>query len=198
VFYKEKITLFKIIGTVIAMTGIWLISVNAHSHSVINIGILLLILAALSLSVFFILQKSAIGRYTGLELTCYAVWIATIVFITVNTPQATINIMILHHGKSLFLAAFLGIFCTSIAFWLWAYALSHIEVSKASIATYTVPFISALLAYYLLGEPFSVNLVLGGSCIIAGVLIATVFRGRIRTKVEMDAAVKPRHVGSER
>lgn len=178
-FFREKITIYKILGTIIALIGIWFISTSTHSHSVMSIGMLLLILAALSLSLFFMLQKLAIRRYTGLESTCYSVWIATLIFIAVDTPQVTIHMVILHHGLALIAAAFLGVFCTSIAFWLWAYTLSHIEVSKASIATYAVPFVSALLAYYLLAEPFSINLALGGSCIIAGVLIATMFRGKI-------------------
>lgn len=182
VFFKEKITVFKMTGTIIALFGIWLISTSTHSNAGVNIGMLLLIFAALSLSSFFLIQKSAVNRYTGLELTCYAVWIATLIFIIINTPQATLQGILAHHGSPLLLVAFLGIFCTSIAFWLWAYALSHIEVSKASIATYAVPFVSALLAYYLLAEPFSINLLLGGSCIIAGVLIATVFRGKLQPK----------------
>lgn len=181
-FFKEKITLFKCIGTLIALIGVWFISENPHGHASFNIGICLLVLAALSLSSFFILQKSITGRYTSLETTCYAVWIATIMFIAINTPQATIHAVIAHHGRSLWLAAYLGIMCTSIAYWLWAYTLCQIEVSKASIGTYTVPFISTLLSYYVLHEQYSVNFILGGVCIIIGVLVATVLRGNICLK----------------
>lgn len=182
IFFKEKITWFKSIGTIIALTGVWLISENPHGHATFNLGICLLVLAALSLSSFFILQKSATRRYTSLETTCYAVWIATIIFIAINTPKTTIQAVIDHHGQSLWLAAYLGILCTSIAYWLWAYTLSQIEVSKASIGTYTVPFISALISYYLIQEQYSVNFLLGGVCIIIGVLIATVLRGPINFK----------------
>ncbi len=182
VFFKEKITLFKIIGTLIALTGVWLISSNPQTHNTFNIGIFLLILASFSLSSFFVLQKSICQRYSGFETTCYAVWIATILFLAINTPQATIRSVVLHHGQSLWIASYLGIMCTSIAYWLWAYAISQVEVSKASIGTYTVPFVSALLSYYILHEQYSVNFLLGGFCIIIGVLFATLLQTKIPIK----------------
>lgn len=177
-FFKEKITLFKSLGTVIALAGVWFISRNPNGSATFNQGILLLTLASFSLSVFFVLQKSAAKRYTGLEMTSYAVWIATLIFITINTPKATLQAIVAHHGLALFSTAYLGIMCTGIAYWLWAYAITEIEISKATITTYTVPFVSALLSYYVLHEQYSVNFLLGSVCIIAGVLIATMLKRR--------------------
>lgn len=174
--FHERITLLKVIGTIIALSGVWLICENPHAHASSSFGILLLALASLSLSLFFTLQKKLTKHYSSFETTCYAVWIATILFIAINTPQATIRSVILHHGQGLWLSFYMGCLCTSVAYWLWAYCARELEVSKASIGTYMVPFVSAFIAHITLGEAYSVNFILGGVLIVIGVLIATILK----------------------
>lgn len=175
-FFKEKLTSAKMLGAVIALMGVWFISTGSGNNPDIYRGITVLLIASIAWSLFFILQKLALKRYDSLTTTCYAVWIATLLFLIINTPQTTLTSVIQHHHTSLYAAIYLGVFCTSIAYWLWAYTLTHIQVSKAAIGTYAIPFISMILSHVMLQEQYSIHFVFGSLLMVFGILTATVFR----------------------
>ncbi len=172
-FFKEKLTFIKIIGTGISLFGVWLIIKSNGMNFIINTGIIYLILAALAWSLFFIIQKILLQKYSSIETTCYGIWTATLMFFILNDPIVIIQHSIEEGHISAFIAcAYLGIFSTSIAYWLWAYTLKNMDVSTVSIYTYCVPFISAILAYYFINERYSDLFLLGGIFVILGMIVA--------------------------
>lgn len=171
--FKEKITNNKLFGTAISLIGVWLIIKSSNTNLAINQGIIFLIFAALAWSLFFIIQKILLQQYSSIEIACYTIWLGTAMFIAFHNPFNTLQHAINDSPiTSLIACAYLGIFATSAAYWLWAYTLKRIEVSKAAIYTYCVPFISAILSFYLVGELYNKLFWVGGSCIIGGMLIA--------------------------
>ncbi|MBO0843365.1 MAG: DMT family transporter, partial [Nocardioides sp.] len=74
-------------------------------------------------------------------------------------------------GGDLGVIAYLGLFPSAIAFVTWAYALSHADAGKFAQSTFLVPFITALMAWLLLGEVPPALTFVGGAMCIVGVLI---------------------------
>src|SRR5690349_11390619 len=108
--------------------------------------------ASLSWSLFFVVQKILLRNYSPIDITCFSTWIATLLFLLISNPIALIHDI--SHGtlRDLCSVIYLGVFSTSVAYWLWSYTLSKIDASVASIYTYLMPFITALLSYFMLGE----------------------------------------------
>ena len=158
------------LGLFIGLVGVWLISASLPGHFVLNGGCLLLLLAAICWSLFFVLQKPLLVHYSPLEVTCYAVWTGTLALgfflpaaaMTAATANLTATVSVVY----------LGILPTACAYLCWSYVLSQISVSRAAIYTYLVPVISTAMAYAWLGEQPTMLFSIGAGAVLLGVAIA--------------------------
>ena len=66
-------------------------------------------------------------------------------------------------------AAFLGIFCSAVALFLWARAVSTDGIAKASATLYFEPFVTLAAAVLLLDEPQVPLALVGGPIVLLGV-----------------------------
>lgn len=129
---------------------------------------LLILLAALSWSVYFSLQKRHCHRYDGLTMVCYTVWSGTILLF-IFAPGLLIEAQ--HASASVNLAVLiLGIFPSALAYLAWAYVLAHSNVSRASMALYLIPPTAMLMASLVLAERPSTMVIVGAVIVLMSVL----------------------------
>lgn len=136
---------------------------------------LLILLAALSWSLYFALQKRHSHRYDGLTLVCYTVWSGTILLFmfapgmlsAARQASASVNLAVL----------VLGIFPSALAYLAWAYVLAHSKVSRASMALYLIPPTAMLMASLVLAERPSMMVVVGAVIVLMSVLALSVGPG---------------------
>ncbi|AUM69543.1 DMT family transporter [Pseudomonas fluorescens] len=129
---------------------------------------LLILLAALSWSLYFSLQKRHSHRYDGLTVVCYTVWSGTLLlFISAlgilsaaRQASASVNLAVL----------ILGIFPSALAYLAWAYVLAHSNVSRASMALYLIPPTAMLMASLVLAERPSMMVIVGAVIVLMSVL----------------------------
>jgi drug/metabolite transporter (DMT)-like permease len=79
---------------------------------------------------------------------------------------------------SLWVLAYLGLFCTALNFGLWFWALKYVTAAKAAPIQYLSTPISVLLAWWFLGEPLTVGLLIGTLLVLAGVWLPQARRRR--------------------
>ncbi|ALI09490.1 MULTISPECIES: DMT family transporter [Pseudomonas] len=133
---------------------------------------LLILLAALSWSVYFALQKHHTHRYDGLTLVCYTVWSGTLLLFifapgmlsAARQASASVNLAVL----------VLGIFPSALAYLAWAYVLAHSNVSRASTALYLIPPTAMLMAGLILAERPAAMVMVGAVIVLASVLALNV------------------------
>jgi drug/metabolite transporter (DMT)-like permease len=65
--------------------------------------------------------------------------------------------------------AFLGIFCSGLAYVFWYGGLERIPASRVGVFLYLEPIVTAVVAAALLGEAATFYTWLGGAAIVAGV-----------------------------
>jgi len=131
---------------------------------------LLVLAAAVLQGVFHTAQKPLLGRYTGFEVTAYAMWAGTL-FILPWTgsllralPQAG--------GAAIGSAVFLGVAPSALGFAAWAYAMARMDVGRVTTSLYLVPAAAIVIALAWLGQiPGPVELA-GGAIALAGVMLA--------------------------
>jgi drug/metabolite transporter (DMT)-like permease len=153
-------------GSVIAFAGSAAITV---SHGVsFGAAALVVLAAAVMQAIFHTAQKPLLSRYTGFEVTVYAIWAGTLFIL----PWTGSLVHALPHAdaRAIGSAVFLGIAPSAIGFVLWAYAMARMDVGRATSSLYLVPAVAVLVAYVWLGEvPGMVELV-GGAVALAGVI----------------------------
>jgi drug/metabolite transporter (DMT)-like permease len=153
-------------GSAIAFTGSAAITV---SHGVsFGAAALVVLAAAVMQAVFHTAQKPLLSRYTGFEVTVYAIWAGTLFIL----PWTGSLVHALPHadGRAIGSAVFLGIAPSAVGFVLWAYAMARMDVGRATSSLYLVPAVAVLVAYVWLGQvPGAVELA-GGAVALAGVI----------------------------
>lgn len=168
---KEQVTPATWLGMIVSLFGIGIISWGeASSFIIINSGSFLILLAAFSQSMYFILQKSLLLRYSSFELICYAIWIGTLALlplsgnlvesIQLSSVQSTLSII------------YLGIFPAVVAYFCWSYVLSCLDASTAAVYLFLVPIVTLLIGYLWLKEIPSLLAIIGGLLTISGIIIA--------------------------
>jgi drug/metabolite transporter (DMT)-like permease len=166
--FKDRVTLWRwgcvllgLIGAVIVVTGDHgLASIDAHG--------LLILLAAVSWSLYFALQKHHTGRYDGLTLVCYTVWSGTVLlllFLPGLADQVAIAPL-----RVQFAVVALGIFPSALAYLAWAYVLAHVDLSRATMTLYLTPPTAMVIASVALGERPTLMIVSGALVVLASVL----------------------------
>ena len=156
------------IGMAISVTGIGILALSGSGLRV-NIGALYVLLAALSTSVLFILQKPVMLRHGPLAVTSWVIWTGTLPLL----PFMRSGLIAATHASSEALAAqlFLGLGPAALAYVTWAYTMSRMPAAQAASFLYLVPPVATLVAFVWLGEIPSPIALFGGALALGGVLV---------------------------
>ncbi|MES5893970.1 EamA family transporter [Bacillus cereus group sp. RP43] len=170
VFLNEKMKLNGWIGGVISLVGIAFLSLSQGDAVHSNSGVLLILLAAISESLFFVFQKPYLKKYGFLPFIIYTIWSGT-VFMLIFLPGIYEEIVAAPIGTTLSVI-YLGVFPTVLPYIALAYITSHSGASEATSSLYLTPVTACVIAWIWLGEVPTFVSIVGGIVTILGVVIA--------------------------
>ncbi len=179
IFLRERLTPLGWTGVVISFSGVALISLGSGTGLRFEPAALFIVCAAIGESVYFVLQKPHLTRYSGLQLTTYTIWTGTVCML-VFLPGLVRQVQAAPVGATL-AVVYLGIFPAAIGYVLWSYALSRSDVSRVTSTLNLSPILSLLIAFLWLGEVPTVPSLIGGLITIAGVIVLNTL-GKARPK----------------
>ena len=176
-FLKERLSWLGVSGIIISFLGVAIISFGGSNGFSFTPGTLLIVLASLSESFAFILQKRFMPRYSGLQLATYMMWTGTI-FMLVFAP-AMLRELPTAPLAAMLAVVYLGLFPAAISYVTWSYTLSRIPTSIATSFLNLSPLLALLISWLWLHEIPTLLEIGGGIIVIVGVLIVNT-RGRAR------------------
>jgi drug/metabolite transporter (DMT)-like permease len=168
-FYREKLSAIQWTATAVEFSGVVLLSLMNSIFS-LNSGLLWLLLAALSLGIYNLLQRKLTKTYSGLQAAAYSIFAGTIM-LAIFLPGAVQETRAAPPIQLLYIAI-LGVFSSAIAYVTWAQALKKAErTSSVSNYMFITPFLTTLLGFVLTHEKPDGSTIAGSLVILTGVLI---------------------------
>lgn len=175
-FLGERLRILGWVGMAVSFFGAVLISAGEGEGFGLAPQALLILLAALYSSIYFVIQKPYLQKYGALAFTTYAVWAGTLLSL-VFLP-GLISQMGAARPRTTLAMVYLGVFPTAIAYVTYAYAFSRMPASRAVSFLYLIPVMAYLIAWAWIGEVPTLLSVVGGCVTLSGVLIVNAFGRR--------------------
>ncbi|MBQ4340170.1 MAG: EamA family transporter [Firmicutes bacterium] len=170
VLFKEKIRAGGWVAIGICFFGILVLMLWDGVLS-INAGIFWMLIAAIFLAGYNLLQRKLTKRYTALQATAYSIIIGAVMLL-VFMPFGGVE-QAADAGMRHWLAtAYLGILPSAIAYLLWSKALAMAEkTSEVSNFMFIQPAIAMLLGFLIVFEIPTMGMYVGAAIIIFGLFL---------------------------
>src|SRR4030066_914374 len=174
IFLHEKFDKLQIIGIILAIFGVMLVVGKGNFGGLLGgnfgeSGDILIMISAINWAVFSILSRRGLEKHQATLMMFYVMtfgWLFTSVqFLSSGNFQDFRNIT----WTSLVGIAFLGIFCSGLAYIAWYDGLKAIPASPVGAFLYIEPLVAVIFAWMLLHEVLLLPTFVGGAVILLGV-----------------------------
>ncbi|MCM1543830.1 MAG: DMT family transporter [Ruminococcus sp.] len=165
--FKEKLTVFKIIGFLSVFCGIVLVNNNAFSGSDDKIGIICGLLSAVMYAVMVIFNKKAM-TITGLEnstLQLIVSFLTVTVFVVIKQGFA-----IQIPTDSILPILLLGLVNTGIGCYFYFSSIGHLPIQSVAICGYLEPLSAVIFSVIFLKESMLPMQMVGAALILGGAI----------------------------
>lgn len=175
-FFKQKLSLKKVISIIVSITGLWILSGGLKN---INTGDILIILAALFFATYLLISNNFIKK----EIDPYVISFQQFLFVGILSVSLGFlfkSPLTLQSSIALWAIIFLAIFPTLSAYIIQLVAQKTTTPFKIALIFTTQPLFSALFACVLGGEQFLPRHAIGGILIVLAMIISEL-RGKQET-----------------
>lgn len=173
IFLHEKINIKTCISISLAIIGVYIIIGVSDGSNITPLGLIVNLLSVILWSSSSCMVKSIAPKYDPIQISFFAIVIALCFTIPVTVADMCIEPFKITFTGILALS-YIGLVCTALSHTLYNKSLQLLDVTTCSLFYPIQPLTSAVLGIILLGETLTINFVVGGVIICAGILVAVV------------------------
>jgi len=174
IFLKEKFSWRTITGFLLATIGVLLVVTKGDVQSIFSGvfgegGDILILISAPNWALFSVLSRPILKRFSAIKVTFYVLffgWLLTSVQFLVGRHWIEFNQLSTIGWASI---AFLGVFCSALAYIFYNDGLKALPASKVGVFLYLEPLVATVIAAAVLSESIMVASMVGGGLILFGV-----------------------------
>lgn len=175
-FLKERISWAQVIGMAMTFVGVGFVvtegSLEALTHFHFALGDWIMMVANVLFALYGVLNRRYVVESDSLTTTASSVLIGTVCLVLIACFEPGGFSSLLHQSwKTYSLLVFLGICASALGYLFWTYGVNTLGVMTTSLFFNVVPLFALLIAF-MLGTPILPVQLIGGSLVIAGVVIA--------------------------
>lgn len=186
-FLKERLRGGSWFGILVSMLGLLLMATGEGARAETKQGMMLLLISAFMSALLTIIEKRFLIKHSSTTVISWVIWGGTLLLLF-YTPDLIRQLPYADY-KATAVVVYMGIFPAAVAYFAWTYVLQQLSASKAAVTLYALPFISTLLAYWILGEQPSVLSLMGGIVALSGAVIARYFQEQESAAAVLDKEV---------
>ena len=173
---KEKITALQLAGTGLAAAGVLVVVSNGDLGSILDgqfgtPGDYLIMLSAPNWAIFSTLSRRGLQKHPAARMMFYVMgfgWLFSSIYFFAGGHFSQISNLTADGWIGI---AFLGIFCSGLAYIAWYDGLQAIAASQVGAFLYLEPLVAVVVAAVILSEPITLASLAGGAVILLGVYL---------------------------
>jgi drug/metabolite transporter (DMT)-like permease len=171
---NERLGWMKNLGILLAFIGVLLV-ISKGSLRSLSIGRfgapgdILILISAVNWAVFSALSRRGLKSHSASLMMFYVMsfgWLFTSLLFVPTNGFLEIGRLTFHGWMGV---AFLGVFCSGLAYIAWYDALKALTTAQTGVFLYIEPLVAVVVAFFILGEPVIPVSLFGGGIILFGV-----------------------------
>ncbi len=173
---NERVTILNIVGILISFSGVIIVVMKKDfSFNAAPAGILLMLIAVFSAVGYTMMVKKLTEKYNVFTITTYQNIIGSILFLPLFLIFEYREFLSSQHSvKAIVNLGYLAVFGSSLAFILFNYGVKILGAMKAEIFTNIIPVLTAVFAYFMLGEDLGFQKMFGIAVVLSGLFLAQI------------------------
>ena len=174
IFLKEKLTPMNIVGFIISFVGVIVLLLNKNLEFTASPKGILFLCGAVLVAVGY---SIALIKLTKLYKPLTITWMQNIIgmlyfiplvfFMERFEPSNFANV-----GAYIVPLVCLGVFCSALAYTLWAFAFSKLGASRANVYSNLIPVFTAIFSYFIIHESLTTNKIIGIVLVVLGLVFS--------------------------
>ncbi|MCK2004258.1 DMT family transporter [[Brevibacterium] frigoritolerans] len=174
-FLGEKLTKLRIIGFILALSGVFFIQGGSVSNMQLSQGELILLIAMVVQAISFIFVKKATATLDSKQVTTIMYLLGSIGLLIISfiTEPGGLSEMTSASLFIYFLFIVSGIVATGVGYMVFNAAIQQIGAGQTAIFNNFVPFFGLVFSALFLNETITASQLIGFVFIVAGVLFGT-------------------------
>ena len=174
IFLKERITPMNVVGLVVSFTGVVVMLLNKNMDFAASPKGVMFLSGAVLVAVGY---SIALIKLTKLYKPLTITWMQNIIGMLYFIPL----VVVMEHfepsnfsqiGQYIVPLICLGVFCSAIAYALWAFAFSKLGASRANVYSNLIPVFTAIFSYFIIHEEISAQKIIGIVLVVGGLVLS--------------------------
>ena len=165
-FYKEKLTINKILGIIVAFGGLVFLLYPKEDFFLSFFHTFLMIISGIAWAIYSVIGKSSTNALLNTTDNFFKATIFTIIFMVFFIKELKLDLY------TSFLAVISGAITSALGYLIWYKILPKIQITTASILQLIVPILAIFLSVIVLDEKFSFELGISTFIILFGIFLA--------------------------